>query len=112
MRTAVCADVGMQSANQEPVEFFHARIDGRRRRCFFVRTSAFLLGTPKVLRGWRLWRTAPKHMRFESIERGRVGFVVQLVGICADMLPHPILEERFLFELRQFRFFAGASLRS
>ena len=102
----------MQSANEEPVEFFHARIN-RGRRWFFVDwPAALLLGAPKVLRGRRLRRPAAKHVRLERVERRRVRRVVEFVRIRADVLSHPVLEEGFLFELGQFWFLTGASLRT
>ena len=89
----------MQSANQEPVEFFHPRIACGRGPFFLSALSSFLLGAPEILGGRRFRRPAPEHVRFECFKRGRVSGVIELVRIGANDLPDPFLEERFLLEL-------------
>src|ERR1051325_11569460 len=95
-----------------PVKFFHSRIDRGLGRLFFDWPPRLRLRARRNLWRRRFRRPAPKHVGLESLERRRVGLVIELVRIRPDKLPHPILEKRFLFELGQLRFLASLPLRS
>jgi hypothetical protein len=94
----------MQSANQEPVELFHAGVGVRRLRLFF---NGHFDGPHRrrLDAGQRFGGSAPEHVRFEGFETGRVSVVIEFVGIGSDVLLEPFLKQSFLLELAQSRFF-------
>src|SRR5205085_7788233 len=102
----------MQSANQEPVEFLHPRIDRRGRWFFFDRWPVLRLRRSGVWWWRRVVRTTPEHVRFESLERRGVRLVIQFVRIRPDELLDPVLKERFLFKFgEELLFLAGSRSR-
>src|SRR3954471_1535958 len=102
----------MQPPNQEPVKFFYPGIKRRTRLRLFLELAPSRFGPVRMFAGRSFRRPGPKHVGFESFERLRIRLVIELVRIRADEFPDPFLEERFLLELAQLRFFTGPGLRA